>query len=101
MLRALISKNAARLRPGQYVEAAVATGVGQAAQWRVPSGALARVKDRVLVFVKTGKGFRAVQMSLADEGATYAIVAGELPDGAQIAVEGVAALKSRLLGAGH
>lgn len=101
MLRALISKNAARLRPGQYVEAAVATGMGQAAQWRVPSGALARVKDRVLVFVKTGKGFRAVQMSLADEGATSAIVAGELPDGAQIAVEGIAALKSRLLGTGH
>lgn len=101
MLRALISKNAARLRPGQYVEAAVATGSGQAAQWRVPSGALARVKDRVLVFVKTAKGFRAVPMALADEGATSAIVSGELPDGAQIAVEGVAALKSRLLGAGH
>lgn len=101
MLRALISRNAARLRPGQYVEAAVATGGGAGAQWRVPAGALARVKDRVLVFVKSGTGFAAVPVSIVDEAATSAVITGTLPEGARIAVEGVSALKSRLRGAGE
>ena len=42
-----------------------------------------------------------LSMSLVDEGATSAVVSGALPDRPQIAVEGVSALKSRLLGTGH
>lgn len=97
MLRALISKNAARLRPGQYVEASVGTTATQGTQWRVPNGALARVKDKVYVLAKSGTGFRAVPVTLVDESARSAVVSGDLGSDAAIAVEGVAALKSRLL----
>lgn len=97
MLRALISTNAQRLRPGQYVEASVASAAGDAAQWRIPSAALARVKDRVYVFERTPAGFRAHAVTLVNEGATSSIVTADLPVQAQIAVAGVSALKARLM----
>lgn len=99
MLRALISVNAARLRPGQYVEATVATADADILQWRVPNGTLIRHQDRLLVFVKTPKGFRAEPVTMINEGAQSSVVAGRL-ENAAIAHGGIAALKARLLGIG-
>jgi membrane fusion protein, heavy metal efflux system len=100
MLRALISVNATRLRPGQYVEATVATAGSEAPQWRVPNAALARHQGNTLVFVATARGFRAVTVVLVNEGPQTSLVSGELA-GARIAVGGIAALKARLLGIGN
>lgn len=100
MLRALISVNATRLRPGQYVEATVATATTGAPQWRVPNAALARHQGNTLVFVATARGFRAVTVVLVNEGPQTSLVSGELA-GSQIAVGGIAALKARLLGIGN
>lgn len=100
MLRALVTRNAARLRPGQYVEAAVASDTGTGSQWRVPNAALVRHQSRLLLFARTPAGFRAVSVTLVQEGPQSSVVAGELAGTDAIAVAGVAALKARLLGIG-
>lgn len=100
MLRALIVRNASRLRPGQYVEAAVASAAGDGNQWRVPNAALVRHQSRLLVFARTPEGFRAVAVTLVQEGPQSSLVAGALQASDAIAVAGVAALKARLLGIG-
>jgi len=99
MLRALISVNAAKLRPGQYVETAVAAADTEVIQWRVPNGSLVRHQNRLLVFVKSTQGFRPVAVTMINEGAQSSVVAGELK-GAAIAVGGMSALKARLMGIG-
>ncbi|MFO1319383.1 MAG: efflux RND transporter periplasmic adaptor subunit [Burkholderiales bacterium] len=101
MLRALISQNASRLRPGQYVEASVGVAGGTAMQWRVPAGALVRAKDKLYVFERSTAGFRAVAIALVNEGGTSAVVTGNLRTGSAVAVGGVAALKARLMGLGQ
>lgn len=99
MLRALITVNATRLRPGQYVETAVAAADTHVVQWRVPNGSLVRHQNRLIVFVRTSKGFRAVPVTMINEGPQSSVVAGELEDAA-IASGGISALKARLMGIG-
>ncbi len=99
MLRALISTNAARLRPGQYVETAVAAVDSGNAQWRVPNGALVRHQGKLMVFATSAKGFRVVLVTMVNEGAHASVVSGDL-SGTALAVRGVSALKARLLGIG-
>jgi len=100
MLRALVGENARRLRPGQYVEVTVATAAGDGKQWIVPNGALARQDGRILVFVRSAKGFNAVPVEIASEGPQSSVVAGTLSEGDEIAVTGVSALKAILTGTG-
>lgn len=101
MLRALISTNASRLRPGQYVEAAVSVADGPVQQWRVPNAALLRLEGRVLVLARTAKGFRAVPVTTVQEGPTTSVVTGDLKGVAEIALGGLSALKAQLLGIGR
>ncbi len=99
MVRAEVTRNAAHLRPGQFVEASIAAAAN-GAQWEVPSAALARTKGRALVFVRSAGGFRAQPVTVVNETATSAVVSGELREGERIAVKGVAALKAALVGIG-
>jgi cobalt-zinc-cadmium efflux system membrane fusion protein len=99
MVRAEIDRNAAALRPGQFVEASIVAAGGDA-QWSVPSGAVARVKGRAVVFVRNAEGFRAQPVSVVNETATRTVVSGRLAVGERIAVKGVAALKAALAGIG-
>ncbi|MEI7970304.1 MAG: efflux RND transporter periplasmic adaptor subunit [Betaproteobacteria bacterium] len=101
MLRALITTNASRLKPGQYVEAAVTLAGEAPSQWRIPASALARARDRLYVFLRSAGGFTPVAVTLVNEGGQAAVVAASLPADARIAVAGVAALKARLVDAGR
>lgn len=101
MLRALISRNANRLRPGQYVEASVGVAGENVTLWRVPSSALARAKERLYVFERSAKGFRAIPVTAVNEGGNSTVVAGDLSKNAEVAINGVAALKARLMGLGQ
>ena len=99
MVRAEVERNSAALRPGQFVEASIAAAGGEA-QWSVPTAAVARVKGRAVVFVRSAEGFRAQPVSVLNETAAQAVVSGELEAGERIAVKGVAALKAALVGIG-
>ena len=103
LVRAEITRGAERLHPGQYVEATIVSVVRNGrpgGQWSVPNAALARLQGRVLVFVQTAQGFRAVPVTLVAEGAQASSVRGELKGDERIAVRGVSALKAALMGIG-
>ena len=100
LLRALIQQGAENLRPGQFVEASIATTSDSGAQWSVPNGALARVEGRTLVFVETAKGFHAEAVTLLHEGAQHSVITGKLKGDEKIVVHGVSALKASLMGIG-
>ena len=103
LVRAEISSGTERLYPGQFVEATVvsiARGDRAPRLWSVPNGALARLHDRVVVFVQTAAGFRAQPVVLIAEGAQASAVRGDLKGDERIAVRGVSALKAALMGIG-
>ncbi len=100
LLRALINEGAANLRPGQFVEATIANQSGSAAQWNIPNSALVRVDKRTVIFVKTPNGFRTETVSVVNEGAQSSVVTGALKGDEQIAVQGISALKSSVMGIG-
>lgn len=98
-VRAEVVGGADRLRPGQLVEASIATA-GSAAQWDVPNAALVRHDGRLLVFVEASEGFRARPVKLVSEGAERSLIAGDLAAEERIAVRGVSSLKAALAGIG-
>ena len=100
LVRAEIAKGAARLRPGQFVEATVAAAAADRPQWSVPNQALIRLEGRTLVLVQTADGFRAEPVRPVSEGQQRTLVTGALKGGERIAVGGVAALKAMLSGIG-
>ncbi len=100
LVRALINEGAANLRPGQFIEATIANQGGSASQWNIPNSALVRIENRTVIFVKTKTGFHAETVSILHEGAQSSVVSGALKGDEQIAIQGVSALKSSLMGIG-
>ncbi len=99
-VRAEIRDAGAALVPGQTVEASLAPSMGGRTGWRIPMGAVTRSGEQALVLVATPKGFSAVPVQVLDEDDHSALVTGALSTGERIAVQGIAALKARLLGIG-
>ncbi|MGB8517366.1 MAG: efflux RND transporter periplasmic adaptor subunit [Gallionella sp.] len=101
LLRGNITHGAENLHPNQFVEVSIATDVsGGAAQWEIPNTALVRVDGQALIFVVTAKGFHAQNVVLKNEGAQNSVITGNLKGDEKIAVRGVSALKSSLMGIG-
>lgn len=101
-LRARIDKGTETLRPGQSVEAQVATlatgstdAKAATSLWRIPTTALVRLPE-ANVFVETDKGFTLMPVSIVAEGSGSLLVSAALKEGNKIAVKGVAALKAAL-----
>lgn len=100
LLRAQLQHGTESLRPGQFVEASIATDSNASAQWNVPNSALARLDGKVLMFTATPKGFRSIEVTVLQEGAQSSAVTGRLNGDEKIAVRGVSALKASLMGIG-
>jgi cobalt-zinc-cadmium efflux system membrane fusion protein len=100
LLRALIQEGAENLRPGQFVEASIATAASSTPQWVVPNGAVARIGGKGMVFVETPKGFRPEPVTILHEGAENSVIAGKFTGAEKIAVHGVSALKASVIGVG-
>lgn len=100
LLRAMINKGTESLRPGQFVEASIATNADDGTQWNVPNSALARVGGKAMVFVETAKGFRSEAVTVLHEGAQNSMISGKLKGDERIAVQGVSALKAQMMGIG-
>lgn len=101
-VRAEVTRHADRLRPGQFVEARIASagGAGEAG-WTVPAESLVQHAGRVILFARTGAGFRAVPVSPASQGGAQVLIRGPLEGRERIAVRGVSTLKSMLAGLGE
>ncbi len=101
LLRGLILHGAENLRPGQFVEASISTTARTRAQWEIPNSAISRIAGRTVVFVETPKGFRAQDIKILNEGAQNTVISGALKSNEKIAVQGVSALKSSMMGIGE
>lgn len=101
LLRGLILQGAENLRPGQFVEASISTSARTSAQWEIPNSAISRIAGRTLVFIETPKGFRAQDIKILSEGAQNTVISGALKLNEKIAVHGVSALKSSMMGIGE
>lgn len=100
LLRATLQKGTENLRPGQYVEASIATSTGNRKQWVVPNSAISRVRSKAIIFIETPKGFRAQDVTVLNEGAQDSVITGPLKGNESVAVSGVSALKSNIMGIG-
>ncbi len=100
LLRAVIRQGAENLRPGQFVEASISISANSTAQWDIPNSAISHIADKTVVFVETPQGFRAQAINVLNEGAQNSVISGTLKGDEKIAVRGVSALKSSMMGIG-
>jgi multidrug efflux pump subunit AcrA (membrane-fusion protein)/outer membrane protein TolC len=94
LLRAEVREGAERLRPGQFVQAQIEMATDDQVRYRLPQAAIVRMSDQTGVFLRSPQGFRFQAMRVLSEHASETLVAGTLPDDAQIAVSGLAGLKA-------
>lgn len=100
LLRVLIKEGAENLRPGQFVEASIATAANATAQWEIPNSAVARLGGKAMIFVVTAKGFRPEYVTVLHVGAENSVITGKFKGDEKIAVRGVSALKANVMGVG-
>lgn len=96
LIRAEIADGAERLRPGQFVQAQIASADSGDERYRIARAAVVHDGGKSFVFMKTEDGFSPHEISIAaDEGQQLVIVA-RLPAATPVAVSGTAALKAAL-----
>ena len=100
LIRGVIQQGAENLRPGQFVEANISTRSDGRAQWEVPNSAISRIAGNTVVFVETATGFHAQNIKVLQEGVESSVISGGLKGNERIAVRGVSALKSSVVGVG-
>lgn len=91
ILRALVTSGKEMLRPGQFVQASVATPTDNSIA--VPKSGLVRSKGKTVLFVKTERGFNPVTVKTIKEEPTTFIITGPLKGNESIAVQGTVPLK--------
>ena len=102
-LRAQVTRGAALLRPGEFVQAQVpfanlASAGSGSESWPLPVASVVRQGDKAYVFVRTPKGFLAQQVTVLNSAGASVQVQGPLKIGQDIAVTSVIALKAAWLG---
>lgn len=99
VLKAVVTKGAEQLRPGEILQVQVPFSGGSEG-WTVPLQSVVRQGDKAYVFVRTEKGFVATPVSvLASAGQTMRVTGG-LQAGQEIATASVIALKAAWQGKG-
>lgn len=97
-LRAALEGKAERLRPGEFVSAALPLPAS-ADSWDVPLAAVAHDGGQAYLFVRDAEGFAARAVQVVASAGQLVRVRGALKAGEQIAVSGVVALKGAWLNA--
>lgn len=96
-VRAEVTEGAERLRPGEFVQAALSAAItGEA--WTLPIAAVARQGNDAVVFVRTADGFSALPVTVASSAGNTVTITGALKAGEQVAITNVIALKAAWLG---
>ena len=98
-VRAVITRNAEMLSPGQFVEAEIVMAGRPGEQFSVPKHAVVRNGPDTFVFVQTGKGFEPRKVAILSEQADQAVISG-LKGDEKVAVTGTVAIKAAWVGAG-
>lgn len=96
-IRAEITRHAETLSPGQFVEADVVThdsAQQNVVHYLLPKHAITRQGKDSFVFVQNTKGFTPVKVTVVSEQTENAIVIGQFPEKAKVAVSGTVAIKA-------
>jgi cobalt-zinc-cadmium efflux system membrane fusion protein len=97
-VRATVAREAADLRPGQFISARILDGPadgGPASVWTVPVSSVVRSGDRHFVFVRSAAGFSVQPVEhLGVEGDRAVIAGDDLDRTSRLAAAGVSALKA-------
>lgn len=98
-VRAELTSGSGALRPGQYVQASIASVAG-GQHYRLPTAAVMRSGQHSIVFVRTENGFspRIVYVMGTQSGST--VVTAAFNGQEQVAITGLAALKGAAMGLG-
>jgi len=110
LLRALVSKGADSLRPGQVIEVEIAGGTGQGQgqaqgqSQRLPASAVIRSEGKPLAFVQTSSAeqnlsFEVRPVRVISQGGDSIVIDG-VKAGERVAVKGLSGLKAILTGVG-
>lgn len=99
-VRAVITTNAGRLSPGQFVEAELATEGRAGRDFSVPKNAVVRSGLQSYVFVQTATGFVARKIGIISEQHDRTVISGDLAGNENIAVTGTVAIKAAWSGSG-
>jgi membrane fusion protein, heavy metal efflux system len=97
-LRAEVTRGAALLRPGEFVQVRLPMPAAQG--FAVPLASVVRQGDKPYVFVRTAKGFVAKPVTVLASAGQNVRVAGELKAGDEVATTSVIALKAAWQGKG-
>ncbi|RJF77144.1 efflux RND transporter periplasmic adaptor subunit [Rhodopseudomonas palustris] len=100
IVRAQFDEPDTDLRPGQMIEAQIASTASGKTEWRVRTGAMVRRGPEAYVFVQTDTGFVATPVKVREELPAFAVVSGSFRGDERIVVRGVAALKGAWQGLG-
>jgi len=104
LLRALVSKGADSLRPGQVIEVEIADGIAQDRGQRLPASVLIRNEGKPLAFVQTRSTdqelrFEVRPVRVISQGGDSVVIDG-VKAGERVAVKGLSGLKAMLTGVG-
>jgi len=94
MVRAEIDNDGARLRPGQVLTARVLGSAEAGAVFSVPAAAIARQDGQAWLFASHGEDLTPVPVRVVGDDGRNSYVEADLAADAEIAVAGIAALKS-------
>jgi RND family efflux transporter MFP subunit len=101
LIRAELASPRGCVMPFQYVQASIVAVQGRVAgNWRLPPGALTRHQGRSWVFMVVPEGFKPIAVKVVAEAPDAVVVAGDLPEDAQVAIRGTTTLKAVWLGLG-
>lgn len=93
LVRAEVNAGVERLRPGQFVEAELATQRAER-NYRIPLGALVRHAGSAWVFVAREGGFLALPVTIRAEERDAVVISAELQPADEVVMAGTAALKA-------
>ncbi|NOY74104.1 MAG: efflux RND transporter periplasmic adaptor subunit [Gammaproteobacteria bacterium] len=99
LVRAKISINTDKLRPGQYIQVAHVAETTEP-RFQLPSKAVTRTGKKSYIFVKIRGGFIAKLITVHATRGEHSIISGDINGDESIAISGIAAIKGAWVGLG-
>ncbi len=98
LVRALVTEHTDRLRPGQIVQALILRKGDDQQRYLIPHSAIVRIDGKQMIFIRTEKGFRALQVSVAGRRGEQTVIQSAEPIDAPVVIKGAVALKAAVTG---
>lgn len=97
LVRAQISEGVDKLRPGQFVQAQLASS-SDVNSYRIPRAAVVRSSGQSYVFVVRDGGFEPLPVRVSNEESSHLVIQADLTPDSGIAVAGTVAIKAAWMG---